>query len=75
MSEEVPQLLVVKWFNSTKGFGFLQGSVSGMDVFVHANQLRKSGINRSLVDGEKVRCSVETGPKGVFATNVALVEG
>lgn len=73
MSDEV--VLVVKWFNTTKGFGFLQTPGSGLDVFVHANQLRKSGIVRSLVDGEKVRCCVETGPKGTFATNIALVEG
>lgn len=73
MSDEV--VLAVKWFNSTKGFGFLQVPGSGLDVFVHANQLRKSGINRSLVDGEKVRCLVETGPKGTFATNIVLLEG
>jgi len=64
-----------KWFNAVKGFGFLQLPGGGLDVFVHANQLRKSGISRSLLEGEKVKFTLEQGPKGQFATNISLVEG
>lgn len=65
--------LSCKWFNSAKGFGFLQVPGGKLDVFVHANQLRKSGIIRSLIEGEKVKCTIEQGPKGSFATNLVLI--
>jgi cold shock CspA family protein len=44
-----------------------------MDVFVHANQLRKSGINRCLLEGEQVKFRVSTGQKGQFATDISIV--
>lgn len=62
-----------KWFNHDKGFGFLQLPNGGLDVFVHANQLRKSGIERSLVEGERVRFQVSKGPRGAFAMNISLL--
>lgn len=62
-----------KWFNLTKGFGFLQLPGGGLDVFVHANALRKSGITAPLVEGQKVRFMLESGPKGSFASNISLV--
>lgn len=63
----------VKWFSEDKGYGFLQLS-PGVDVFVHANQLKRSGIERALKEGEKVRFSTEKGPKGSFAINISVVE-
>ncbi len=64
----------VKWFNSEKGYGFLSLPGGGVDVFVHANQLRKSGINRMLKDGEKVRFKTDRGDKGAFAINITIVD-
>ncbi len=64
----------VKWFNGDKGFGFIEIG-GGIDVFVHANQLRKSGIDRPLLEGEKLRFSTDKGPKGNFAVNISLVNG
>lgn len=71
MSETIGR---VKWFNVPKGYGFIQTDGVSLDTFVHANQLRKSGITRSLIQGEKIKCTVEQGPKGTFATNIAIVE-
>lgn len=75
MSEDVvPQIASVKWYNVSKGFGFLQLPGGALDIFIHANQLRKSGINKALVEGQKVKFQLEQGPKGSFATNISLVE-
>lgn len=74
MSEECVEGFC-KWFNQTKGFGFFQLPGGGLDVFVHANQLRKSGINRTPVGGERFRFCIENGPKGQFATSISPVEG
>lgn len=63
---------VVKWFNQEKGFGFIQMPDGALDVFVHANQLRKSGIERSLIEGEKVRFQLGKGPRGAFAMNISI---
>jgi CspA family cold shock protein len=64
----------VKWFNAQKAFGFISLPEGGMDVFVHANQLRKSGINRCLLEGEQVKFRIDTGQKGKFAIDISLVE-
>jgi cold shock protein len=63
----------VKWFNSTKGFGFLtQDSDSGApDVFVHFSAISSTGY-RSLEEGQKVEYEVEKGPKGLQAANVVV---
>lgn len=78
MSENLqPEILIqgiCKWFSSEKGFGFISVPNGILDVFVHANQLRKSGIDRCLVEGEKVKFSVAKGPKGSFATNISIIE-
>lgn len=65
----------VKWFSKEKGFGFIRLPGGGLDIFVHANQLRKSGIEHVLQEGEKVKFIVDKGPKGSFATNISRVTG
>lgn len=64
---------ITKWFNQDRGYGFLKMPDDGLDVFVHANQLRKSGIDRILKDGEKVRFKTQKGEKGPFAVDISLV--
>lgn len=61
----------VKWFNDTKGFGFIKRS-SGEDVFVHHSAISGSG-HRTLEDGAEVEFDVEQGPKGLQAQNVRAV--
>ncbi len=59
---------VVKWFNESKGYGFIERS-SGGDVFVHFSAIQGDGY-RSLEDGSEVEFDVEQGPKGLQAINV-----
>jgi len=59
---------VVKWFNDTKGFGFIQRN-GGYDVFVHFRAIVGDG-HRSLRDGQRVEFSVVQGQKGFQAENV-----
>ena len=59
----------VKWFNSTKGFGFISRA-GAPDVFVHYSAIQSSGY-RSLEEGQKVEFTVEQGPKGLQAAKVA----
>jgi CspA family cold shock protein len=47
----------VKWFNPTKGFGFIQPDSGGKDVFVHVSALERAGMN-SLADGQKISFDV-----------------
>ncbi|MBI5409465.1 MAG: cold-shock protein [Nitrospirae bacterium] len=58
----------VKWFNETKGYGFIAHE-DGSDVFVHYSSIQDKGF-RSLVEGEAVSFDVEQGPKGPKAVNV-----
>lgn len=58
---------ITKWFNDTKGFGFLQCEGYPNDVFVHKQQLQKSNID-NLQEGDKVLCVVNQGLKGHYAT-------
>jgi CspA family cold shock protein len=58
----------VKWFNNTKGYGFISRD-NGEDVFVHHTAIVAEGF-RSLNEGEKVSFEVVTGPKGLQARNV-----
>ena len=61
----------VKWFNSEKGFGFIEQENGGKDVFVHFRNINKSGYERvSLDDGQKVSFEVTEGEKGLQAENV-----
>lgn len=59
---------VVKWFNASKGYGFI-GQENGDDVFVHFTAIMADGYRR-LKQGQKVEFSIEEGPKGLQATNV-----
>jgi len=61
----------VKWFNDSKGFGFIQRS-SGDDVFVHHTAIQDSGY-RSLSEGQAVEFSVSKGPKGLQAVDVVKI--
>ena len=62
----------VKWFNSTKGFGFIEPEGGAKDVFVHISALERSGMS-SLDDGQKVTFDIEAGRDGrESAVNVAL---
>ena len=63
----------VKWFNATKGFGFIQPDGGSKDVFVHISAVERAGL-RGLDDGAKVTFDLETGRDGrQSATNLALV--
>jgi CspA family cold shock protein len=62
----------VKWFNTTKGFGFIAPEEGGKDVFVHISALERSGLT-GLADDQKVTFDVEAGRDGrESATNIAL---
>ncbi len=53
----------VKWFNPTKGFGFIQPESGGKDVFLHISALERAGL-REIADGQKVTYELETGRDG-----------
>ena len=61
----------VKWFNSSKGFGFISRE-EGNDVFVHYKTIGGEGF-KTLDEGDKVQFDVEEGPKGLQATNVTKI--
>ena len=69
MSERI--LGTVKWFNGSKGYGFLARE-GGADVFVHFSAIQGDGF-KNLEEGQKVEFTVEKGPKGPQATNVVPV--
>ncbi len=60
----------VKWFNSEKGFGFIERE-GGEDVFVHFSAIKAEGY-KSLEEGQKVQFDIEQGQRGPQATNVTL---
>lgn len=70
MSERVKG--VVKWFNATKGFGFISRD-EGEDVFVHYSNIRESGGFRTLEEGQQVEFTLGEGAKGPQAEDVVPV--
>jgi cold shock protein len=62
----------VKWFNASKGFGFIERSQGG-DVFVHFSSIQSEGF-KSLEKGQKVEFVVGEGPKGPQAQEVVVVK-
>ena len=61
----------VKWFNESKGFGFLEQE-NGKDVFVHYSAISGDGF-KTLKEGQKVQFTVEEGNKGLQAVNVEVI--
>ena len=61
----------VKWFNESKGFGFLEQE-NGKDVFVHYSAISGDGF-KTLKEGQKVQFTIEEGSKGPQATNVEII--
>lgn len=63
----------VKWFNTSKGFGFISPDEGGGDVFIHITALEKAGINR-LNDGQRVGYEIETNRGRQSAIDIQLID-
>ena len=61
----------VKWFNDSKGFGFITPNDGSADVFAHFSAIVSDGF-RSLAEGQQVTFDVESGPKGPQAANIKI---
>jgi len=66
-----PTTGTVKWFNETKGFGFIHAD-SGQDVFAHFSEIASSGF-KTLFEGQHVEFSITQGQKGPNAVNIIAV--
>lgn len=64
---------IVKWFNPTKGFGFIQPDQGGSDVFVHISALERAGLS-TLNEGQKVSYDLATNKGKTSAANLKLVD-
>lgn len=71
MSERV--VGVVKWFNASKGYGFISTD-EGEDLFVHYSSIRDEGGYRSLEEGQKVEFTIGEGKKGLQAQDVVVLK-
>ncbi len=63
----------VKWFNSSKGFGFITPDGGSEDVFAHFSAIQAQGF-KTLAENQKVSFDVTSGPKGKQAANIRLVD-
>ncbi|HHC72707.1 MAG TPA: cold-shock protein [Thiotrichales bacterium] len=63
---------IVKWFNNTKGFGFIAPEEGDEDVFVHYSAIQVDGF-RTLAEGQEVNFEMERGPKGLQAKTVVPI--
>ena len=62
----------VKWFNESKGFGFITPDDGSKDIFVHFSAIQNSGF-KTLTEGQKVQFSIQDSAKGPSATNVTAL--
>lgn len=62
----------VKWFNTTKGYGFIQPEEGGKDIFVHISKLAEKGI-KTLDEGQRVSYELEESRGKVSATNIEVI--
>jgi cold shock protein len=60
----------VKWFNATKGFGFITPDEGGKDAFVHISEVERSGMGR-LAEGQRVNFNIRQEPRGLKAVDLA----
>lgn len=60
---------IVKWFNESKGFGFISPEGGGDDLFAHFSAIQSQGF-KTLAEGQRVTFEVTNGPKGLQATNI-----
>ena len=63
----------VKWFNDSKGFGFITSDEGGGDLFAHHTAIQMDGY-KSLKEAQKVQFDVTNGPKGLQATNIKAID-
>ena len=63
---------IVKWFNASKGYGFITPDEGGAELFVHHSQIQMNGY-RQLEEGQRVTFEVTQGQKGLQASNVSAV--
>ena len=62
----------VKWFNESKGFGFISPESGGKDLFAHVSEIQGSGL-KSLAEGQRVQFVVKQGAKGPQAADIRIV--
>jgi len=62
---------IVKWFDATKGFGFIAPEDGSKDIFVHHSAIVGSGY-KSLEEGQRVQYTIQNGPKGPAAADVSV---
>lgn len=62
----------VKWFNDSKGFGFITPENGGEDLFAHFSAIQSSGGFKTLAEGQRVTFDVTSGPKGQQASNIRV---